>query len=190
MRKYLFAAFALLLVSVPAQATGFGVYGAWWDTDELEDAGGLGLSLSFPLNEVLGLEVRGTYFEEFSEDPLEGLVEGDQRVFEKQSLHIVPLEVGLRIHFAREMANMRPYVGVGASYHMLDSDFGDIDNEFGYYASLGSNFGDGEGADFWAEALYRKVEGTIDFRGDNDIRDSVAFDLDGLGVNLGVVWNW
>lgn len=85
------------------------------------------------------------------------------------------------------------------SYYVLDSQRPEVhlDDEVGYYGLLGSRFGDGNGADFFVEGTYHKVEATaerdpgslIDI-GDLDLDSSVAIDLDGVSVAAGLVWTW
>ena len=68
----------------------------------------------------------------------------------------------------------------------------DIDDETGWNASVGATFGDREGTNFFAEAIYRNTKATVE-RNDDDIdiiEDRVDVDLDGFGVNAGIVWRW
>lgn len=196
-KKVLTATGAILLFAAPALADGnLSLYGSWWQTDDADEVAGGGVSFEWPFGEVLSWELRGTYYQELTNEPLEDLdLEGeDEGIFEDSSLEAIPIETGLRIHFARDAEVWSPYLGVGGSYFSLDSDDGNLDDEFGYYAALGSQFGDGEGADFLVEVQHRWVDGVITDLGDLDDDgiddDDINIDLAGFVINLGVTWHW
>ena len=198
MRKYIqgFAAIALtLLLASPAAASSFNLFGSWQDTDDVGEAAGGGVSVAFGLGQVLDLELRGTYYEELSNEPLDALFEDDDPVFE-DGIQAIPIEAGLRFNLAQRGA-FNPYISAGGTYYLLDSDFGDLDDEFGWYATLGSIFGDRDGASFFLEALYRNVEGSVQVDpedlgdiDDTEFEDEFDIDLSGFGVNLGIAWRW
>jgi hypothetical protein len=197
MKKLLLAAAAVAaLVAAPANAADFSVFGSYWDTDVAGDTAGGGINLGIPLGEVVGLELRATYFEELTDDPLENAFDSDDPVFQEAGINVTPVEVGVRFNIPSGAA-VRPYFSAGAGYYLLDSDFGEVDDEVGYYGALGLEFGDDEGMAFFAEALYRKAEGEvrldpqdIDDIDDIDIDDRATFDLDGVGVNAGLRWHF
>lgn len=180
-KTILFAVAALAILAGPASAADFSIFGAYWNTQDADEAAGAGAKLR------LGrfVELRGTYFSDVTAD-----TEPERFDFEVSA---IPLEAGLRFDFA-EGAAFSPYVGGGASYIMLDTTEGDIDDEVGYYAVLGSEFGQRDsGLSFMAEAIYRNVEATVSEDEDgfpDDIRDDVILRLDGLGVNAGIVWRF
>lgn len=182
--------------SAPSFATDFTLYGSYWHTDVAGDAGGGGIALGIPFNETLGLELRGTYFEELTDDPLENIFDSDDPVFQERGIQALPLEAGLRVSFAHG-ATFRPHIVGGVSYFLLDSDFGDIKDEVGWFAGLGATIGDGTGAEFYMEANYRKAEAEIkldpqdlDDIDDIDVGQNAQFDIDGVGANIGVRWTF
>ena len=189
-------AFALMLCLLAAPAAhadfGFSIFGSYWEPDDTSDAGGGGLELAFPLGERWNLALRGSYFEELDPEPFETLFDADSP-FQNAGLEVLPIELGLRFDLMPEAAQIHPYIGGGAGYYWLDSDFGDVDDEGGWYALFGLGFGDREGASFFVEAQYRKMEATVeedpddpfDFEG---FDEGVGIDLDGLGFNAGVSW--
>jgi Outer membrane protein beta-barrel domain len=177
----------------PARAEfGFSIFGSYWEPDDTSDAGGGGLELAFPLSQRWDLDLRGSYFEELDPEPLDVLFDADSP-FRNAGLEVLPIELGLRFALAPNAEVVRPYLGGGAGYYLLDSDFGDVDDEGGWYGLFGLGFGDREGASFFVEAQYRKMEATVeedpdhpfDFEG---FDDRVVLDLDGLGFNAGVTW--
>lgn len=196
MKKTIIAALAAAALAVPANATDFALFGSFWDTDVAGDTAGGGISLGIPFNDVFGLELRATYFEELSDDPLANAFDSNDPVFQDRGINVTPLEAGLRFNFAND-SSFRPYVSGGVGYFLLDSDFGEVNDEIGYYAALGANFGNPEGASFFVEANYRKAEGEVELDPDDlediddiDVQDHVTFDLDGAGVNAGVRWSF
>jgi hypothetical protein len=191
-----FAAAFTLVGGAPVHATDFTLFGSYWDTDVAGDAAGGGVSLGIPFNEMLALELRATYYEELTDDPLENIFDSDDPVFQEVGIQALPLEAGLRLSFA-EGATFRPHVMGGVSYYLLDSDFGEIGDEVGWFGAVGATIGDGDGAEFYVEGLYRKAEAEIELDPDDlediddlEIGENAQFDMDGFGVNLGVRWSF
>ena len=196
MKKTIIAALAAAALAVPATATDFALFGSFWDTDVAGDTAGGGISMGIPFGQTLGLELRATYFEELSDDPLSNAFDSDDPVFRDVGINVTPLELGLRFNFAPD-SSFRPYVSGGVGYFLLDSDFGEVKDEVGYYAAVGLNFGDAEGASFFVEGNYRKAEGEVQLDPDDledvddiDIEDHATFDIDGAGVNAGIRWSF
>lgn len=198
MRKSI-GALALLCVclfgAAPASAQ-LKVFGSYWNTTEADDTFGGGVSFGVPLGESgFGLHFRGTYYQELTDEPLENLFEDDnQGFFAEESLEVLPLEVGVHYNFAPR-GTFSPYVGAGATYFMIDTtrEGVDVNDETGFHVEAGSQFGDPDGVNFFAEAIYRSTEATLvrERRQNNiDLRDEVAIDLDGVAVNAGIVWRW
>jgi opacity protein-like surface antigen len=176
-RHILTAAVVLGLAALPAAATEFSVGGAYWDTKDADQALGVTSKLGFGL-----LELRGSYFSDVTAD-----TEPERRDFE---ISAIPLEAGLKWDFAEE-ERVNPYVGGGIGYYLLDTSRGDIDDEVGWYAVGGVDIATQAGFGINLEAIYRGIEATVDnVGGDNDIRDDVGLDLDGLGLNAGLVWKF
>jgi len=193
-KRTLCAVVTAIALAGPAWAGEFSLFGSFWDTDIAGDAGGGGIDFAFPFNETLALEMRASYFEELTDDPLENAFDSDAQAFQEQGIQALPLDLGLRIRFAPG-SGFRPYLAGGGTYFLLDSDFGNINDEVGYYATLGATMGDGEGAEFFVEGLYRKLTARVELDpedlediDDIDIEDHANVDLDGFGVNLGVRW--
>lgn len=181
-KTILCAAAALTMLAAPAaKATDFGVFGSYWATEDVDEALGAGAKLR------LGrfVELRGTYFSDVTADT-------DPERFDFE-VSAIPLEAGLRFDFAEGEA-FSPYVGGGASYVMLDTTEGDIDDEVGWYAVLGAEFArQPSGLGFMAEAIYRGIEATVTEDEDgfpDDVNEDVILNLDGFGVNAGLVWRF
>jgi hypothetical protein len=195
MKKILLAtlAVALLLPAFGAQASGLAIFGSYWDTDALDDTAGAGVKFSLPLGQSLNLDLRGTYYEPFDRDALRDEVddlfddEVDREIFDSE-ISIIPIEAGLSFNLGQ--GAVRPTIGAGVSYFMLDHDRFDVDDEVGWYGSVGLDFARQGSVGFFLEGLYRSAEGEV-----NDDRDDVDFDripidLDGFAANAGVVFRF
>lgn len=165
-KKILSAAALTLLLAVPAPAAELAGFGAYWSTSDAEDALGVGARLRAGY-----FELRATYFSDVTAD-----TDPEPADFEVSA---VPLEAGLAYRFpVRGGTIVNPYVGAGLGYYLLDTSFGDIDDESGWYAVAGADFGGlAQGLGFLAEGMYRNVE-------------TSTFDLSGFAVNAGIVWRF
>ncbi len=83
------------------------------------------------------------------------------------------------------------------SYLRLTSDFGDIQDEVGFYTVLGATVGDEEGPEFFFEGLWRKATAHVridpahfDEIEDIQVDDHASLKLDGPTVNAGVRWTF
>ena len=189
-KKIILTMLALSLLAAGATHAGsFGVGASYWDTEDVGESAGGGIQFAFQMTPLLDFETRATYFKELSDEPLDELFDGDSPF--DTGLTAIPVEIGLRLNFARDAASFRPYASAGASYYILDSEFGDVDDEYGWYAGLGTSIGGGNVA-FFAEILYRSAEGTADISeiGDDAFDDTLPIDLTGFGANAGIRWNW
>lgn len=173
---------AVLTAGAPAMAGDFGLYGSWWDTDALGETAGGGVKYAFG-DAGLRFEIRGSYFPDLTED-FGQLIENGTGKAEVEA--IVP-EAGITYNFAPG-SNAQFYLGGGLSYYLLDINRLELDDEVGYYGLAGIVLGGGgTGPAFFAEALYRSVEGTIT---GSSITEEIDLDLSGLSANLGVLFRF
>jgi hypothetical protein len=188
---------AVLASASPALAQGFEVFGSYWDTSDVEDTFGGGVALGIPFGESgFGLKLRGTYYQELTDEPLDNLFDDDEAFFQEESLEVLPVDVGLSYTFARGEV-FSPTIAAGASYFFIDTtrEGFDVDDETGYFVSLGTQIGQREGVNFFVEGLYRSTESTfrrnrLDGDDETDLDEEVAIDLDGFAVNAGIAWRW
>lgn len=179
MKKFLIIAiafFGLGFGAVAANATDLGLHGAYWKTDQADRTFGFGAKLRFSF-----VELRGTYFDDVTAD-----VEPESADFE---IKAYPLEAGIFIQFLKN-SMVRPYIGGGGGYYILDTTVGDVDDEIGYYLVGGADIGSPSArVAFSIEAIYRNIEGTVrgTFFQDLDLDEDVPLDLSGIGANAGVV---
>jgi outer membrane protein with beta-barrel domain len=164
---------AAMLFSAPARAGSFGFYGSYWGSDDAESSVGGGGKVGFQFVKFLELEFHGTYHPSFTTDV------GGQAL----DVEATPVDGGLRVNFLPS-GPVNPYVGAGVTYYFLATDQGNIDNKTGIYAQTGLEVG-GEARRFFIEALWRKVDTTINLASFN--RDTR---FDGIAGNVGVAWRW
>lgn len=152
------------------------VFGSYWNTDEADDTWGGGAKARFGM-----FELRGTYYED---------VTADTGPSSRVKIQDIPIEAGVAFNFAPDNP-INPYVGAGVSYHLLDSNVGNVDDEVGWYAVVGGEFGMTQGLSLMGEVMYRGVESTVkDLSGGSFISDRANIDLSGFGANVGVAWRF
>jgi hypothetical protein len=196
MRRIVLASILALVVGVaPAMATDFNIFGSYWQTGDFDDTFGGGTRIGFGDGPVQ-FELRGSYFPDIAED-FEQLLDSDSEFQDQFEITAIPLEAGVTFSFGGS-DTFSPYIGGGASYILLDTDIGEVDDEVGFYVVGGfkSARSDG-GVGFFAEAIYRNIEGQVnfdpeDFSDLDDVDFDEDFDLDlaGIGANVGIVWRF
>jgi hypothetical protein len=193
MRKALVIGVALAFAGAAAsQASDLAVFGSYWDTDELEESLGGGLKLSIGDGPWV-VDLRASHFPDLTRD-IGDIVE-DPDVEGSLDVKATPLEAGFAYRFQTD-TSFRPFVGGGGTYFMLDTNRFELDDEVGYYVAGGFDTG-GDNVGFFAEALYRKVEATLEAEAEDldDIDDlelvnGAEVDLSGVGINAGVVFRF
>jgi len=181
-----------MLLAAPAFASGeFSLFPAYWNPKASNAIGGGGVQFGWDFTPTFGMEVRGTYFKEMTNDPLRAAFHSDDPVFRDKGIRVRPVEAGLKLRFG-ENPMFRPYVGGGVSYFFLDSDLGNIKDETGWYGELGTDIGHLHNTNFFAEALWRSAEATVNIASLDrvDLADTARVNLDGFGANVGVRWHF
>jgi hypothetical protein len=164
-----------LLSAGALQAEGLGVFGSLWDPSDGDETFGAGVRARGGDGPIY-FEVRGTYFEDITDD--RGLISND--------LQVIPVDLGLGLQMLPN-ESIEIYAGGGATYYFMDSEYGNVDDEVGYYLQVGTELGVSEGLGLFAEAVWRHVEGSVEDGG--QLEDS-NIDLKGMAVNFGLVLNW
>jgi len=143
---------------------GWGIYGAYWDASEAGSTGGAGLRISVEMVPGVNLELRGTAFGRVSV--------GDER------FRVTPYDGGLSLLVpVSERANF--VAGGGLTY--ADVSGAGADSETGFYGSLGMDMSLRPQARLFADLIYRFLEVDTSTR---------TVDLDGIGVQAGVLITW
>jgi hypothetical protein len=198
-KALIFTAVAIFALGTgPAWAADFAVFGSYLDTEDLDQSVGGGVRAGF--GNRFQLDLRATYFPDLRED-FESFVDdpGDDPGRFQNDVEAIPLEAGLKLNFNPE-EGWNPYVGGGATYWFLDLERGEVDDEAGFYLAGGVEFARPTGGmGFFAEAIYRDVEATVNRDPDDfDDLDDVDFeairqrdlDVGGIGVNAGLIWRF
>lgn len=185
----------LLAAAVPATASELALFGSYWKTEDFDETAGGGLRIGFGSG-VVQFELRGTYYPDLTED-LNELLDTDDSPLDDFELKAIPAEAGILINFAQG-SSVSPYIGGGATYYLLDTNLGEVDDEAGFYVVGGLRAGGTSGGvGFLAEVMYRNVEGSVTFDpedfediDDVDFEDDFALDLSGFAANVGIVFRF
>lgn len=164
----------LVAAAAPSFAGSFGVYGSYWDGSDVGTTAGAGVRIGFDFFKWLEMEFHGTYYTNFEE-------EFESSDFELTAL---PVDGGLRFNLLPEK-KFNIYFGAGVTYYFMDTNLGQVDDEFTYYGDAGIEFG-GEKTKFFIEAVWRDLDTTVDdpTTGDPEV------DFSGISGNVGVNWSW
>ena len=177
----------LAVLAAPASAQpDFRIFGSLMDTDDLAEAFGGGLRVSFPINEKLDFDLSGSYYEDFKN-------RFEDNTSERISVELSTIPIDVGITWTRNGDSGFQFGG-GLSYVYMDLNdleienmetavTGDLDDEFGGYLKIGYQFKGG----FYGELFYRLLEaeaenvllGGVVPTEDRDIQ------LDGFALNLG-----
>lgn len=181
MKKWLAVLMVFGLGAVAAFASGgFGIYGAYWDTDDLGPGFGGGVKFKAELAEYFALELRAAGITQFDD------WEGDDELF------VIPLEAGLLFNLPLgDEVPITLYGGGGGGYAIIpEADDIDYDDGFCFYGVGGVELGLGESAALILEAQYRvfEVDGASDDAG--DIEFSEESELTGLSMNAGLLFRF
>jgi hypothetical protein len=176
--KILLALVAAGLLSIPASAGDFGVYGSYWNTKDANSGYGGGAKVSWGI-----VELRGTYFNDVTTKRVPDRIDF--------KLHAAPIGAGLKFNLTHDTPVV-PYLGAGAAYYLLSTNRGSTQDEVGWYGVGGLNFNSASKVGFNVEAIWYDVRGTVkNLTTDNvHIVNRTSVDLSGLGANAGVVWKF
>jgi hypothetical protein len=183
--KRMLAVFAILALGTGAVwANGVGVLSSYWTPADADGGFGWGGKLQVDFGKYVGLELRGTYFADMSEDL--GPVNLD--------LEVIPIEADL-IGKIPLGSVVRLYAGGGGGYYMLDvkldhGDSLDVDDELGWFAVAGIELAPVENLALFAEFKYTGIKGTVKNDDIDNIVSGTDLDLSGPGANVGVMLTW
>jgi len=97
-----------------------------------------------------------------------------------------PLEAAALLNFPLMFEHVVPYVGAGAGYYLFDGS--DLDDEVGFSPLAGLEIGF-QSLSVMAEARWLFLEADAD-SAKEELRNLREADLDGFGVNLGVLFRF
>lgn len=173
MRKIVLALGLICFLATPAWAEGeFSLFGAYEQVTGSDTSIGGGARVSLNLN-IVSFDLTATWL------PQKGNVGVLGGSVDK--IQITPVDLGVRFRFSSG-SEFRPYVGVGLSYILTDLEFGEVDDEAGFYLSLGFVGQADRPIRWYTEVLYRMAEVTADF----GVQGKVEEDVGGLGITAGL----
>ena len=172
------AAVVVLVVgaAVPASAGNLRIFGAYLDSSDVGAFAGAGVR--YASSDTLGWEFGATAYLESDDFDF-----GDLDI-DSDSIDNTALDLGFRVSISELF-----YFTGGVSYFMFDSNFGDVDDEWGFYGTLGATIG-GDTFWFFIEGMYRDVSATIKYDDFDLIEDDVKLDIGGFGANAGLEWRF
>lgn len=177
MRKIVLALGMVCLLATPAWAGGeFSLFGAYEQVTSNDYSIGGGGRVSLNLQR-LSFDFTATYLAQ------KGSVEMLGGALDK--VKVFPIDLGIRYRFSPG-SEFRPYFGVGLSYVLTELEFGDADDEVGFYASLGFVGLADRKTRWYAEVLYRWVEMEADF----GVQGKVDENVGGFGVTAGLTFGF
>jgi len=174
---------ALALAGVQSAAAldfSVGPFGSYYDSDDAGDAWGGGVMGRLGIFEWLAVDARGSYLD-----------------FNDSDIEMIPLEAAVTLRLPLMNKKLVPYAGVGVGYYLFDdafdedADFEDVDDGAGFFPMVGIElrFGSNNQWAVFGEArwlfLSSDIDGAVDELGNIDDAE-----LDGLGVNVGLVYRF
>lgn len=181
MKKCILWLFAVVVLTTPLHAGGFGPMLAYWDTSDAGDDTRAGVRLTVDLGPTWNFEVRASWFDGLS-------MVGGGAVYNVEAF---PIDVGLSYGFTTGAA--MPYVGFGVSYvdiraRPADPDLRlraevEVPEEVGWFVLGGADYPISGTIAFFGEAYYREIQAKAN---STDLPD-FNIDLSGPGVNLGLI---
>jgi hypothetical protein len=155
-----------------AEALGsdIGLFGAYLDSDDFQEAYGAGGKVKISVAEFLALDARGSYLE-----------------FSDTDVTMIPVELLVLLQIPVGDA-LRLYGGAGAGYYFMDADRVELDDNVGYFPVAGAELGN-KVVKFFGEVRWLALTSDVD-EAENElegIADGDSASADGLGINVGLV---
>lgn len=153
------------------QGIEFGVFGSYLDSDDLGDGYGGGVKLELQPIDWLGIDARASYIG-----------------FDSPNVDMYPLELAALLNIPLANEQIVPYAGVGVGYYMFDADGFDMDDNVGFFPVVGLEIG-AYNLSFLVEARWLFLDSDLSDAA-SDFGDMNEAGLDGLGINLGLLFRF
>ncbi|NLH44040.1 MAG: hypothetical protein GX448_19560 [Planctomycetes bacterium] len=108
--------------------------------------------------------------------------------FSDVNVDMVPLEAAALLNFSALGERIVAYVGAGGGYYLFDCDTEDLDDSVGFFPLVGMEVGFHR-VSVLAEARWLFLEADVDSAKD-ELKNLHDADVDGFGVNLGVIFRF
>jgi len=148
-----------------------GAFGSSLKSDDLGQGYGGGAKLELNPIDWLSVDGRASYIR-----------------FADTKVNMVPLEAAGLLNFPMAGERIVPYVGAGAGYYLFDAQDADLENKVGFFPLAGLEIG------LWrvsllAEARWLFLQTDVE-NAKGELKNLRAADVDGLGINLGVLFRF
>lgn len=149
----------------------FGAFAASLDSDDLGEGYGGGVKLELNPIDLISIDARASWIQ-----------------FDDTDIDMVPLEAAALLNLPLFWEHFVPYIGAGVGYYLFDGSGADLDDEVGFFPLAGLEVGL-HSISFLAEARWLFLE--TDVAGaKGELRNLTDADVDGFGVNLGVLFRF
>jgi len=149
----------------------FGAFAASLDSDDLGDGYGGGAKLELNPIDMVSIDARASWIQ-----------------FDDTDIDMVPLEAAALLNFPMFWEHIVPYIGAGVGYYLFDGSGADLDDEVGFFPLAGLEVGL-HSVSFLAEARWLFLESDV-AGAKGELRNLTEADIDGFGVNLGVLFRF
>ena len=149
----------------------FGAFAASLDSDDLGEGYGGGAKLELNPIDMVSIDARASWIQ-----------------FDDTDIDMVPLEAAALLNFPMFWEHIVPYIGAGVGYYLFDGSGADLDDEVGFFPLAGLEVGL-HSISFLAEARWLFLESDV-AGAKGELRNLTEADVDGFGVNLGVLFRF
>jgi len=146
----------------------FGMFGSSLDSDDLGAGYGGGAKLELNPIDAISVDARASWIH-----------------FDDTDIDMIPLEAAGLLNFPLLWEHIVPYIGAGVGYYLFDGDGADLDDQVGFFPLAGLEIGL-HSVSILAEARWLFLETDAD-NAKNELRNITEADVDGFGVNLGLL---
>ena len=154
-----------------AEALGMdlGLFGAYLDSDDLQEGYGAGAKIKLNIVEFFAIDVRGSYL-----------------MYDDADIDMIPVEACALLQLPLGDA-LNLYGGVGVGYYMFEGDDVELDDAVGYFPVAGAEISIGD-IKVFGEVRWLALSPDVDSASDEleGIVDGEEAEADGIGVNIGL----
>lgn len=154
-------------------STGSGVelaaFGSSLDSDDLGDGYGGGAKVELNPIDMLSVDARASWIH-----------------FDDTDIDMIPLEAAVLLNCPLLFEHVVPYIGAGAGYYLFEGDGADLDDQVGFFPLAGLEIGLHK-VSIMAEARWLFLETDVE-NAKAELADITDADVDGLGINLGLLF--
>ncbi|HSW02786.1 MAG TPA: hypothetical protein VLI39_21660 [Sedimentisphaerales bacterium] len=148
-----------------------GVFGSSLDSKDLGTGYGGGAKVELNPIDLISVDARASWIR-----------------FGDVNVDMIPLEAAALLNFSALGERIVAYVGAGGGYYLFDCDSEDLDDSVGFFPVVGAEIGFRR-LSVLAEARWLFLEADVDSAKD-ELRNLQDADIDGFGVNLGLLFRF